>query len=47
MLGRRIRSVWILAAVLALFVMTACVPVDTGGAQTGDMAADEMAELPG
>ena len=44
MLGRRIRSVWILAAVLALFVMTACVPVDTGGAQSGDMAADEMAE---
>ena len=24
--------------------MTACVPVDTGGAQTGDMAADEMAD---
>ena len=44
MLGRRIRTFSILAALLALFVMTACVPVDTGAAQSGDMAADEMAE---
>ena len=44
MFARRIRTFSILAAVLALFVMTACVPVDTGAAQSGDMAADEMAE---
>ena len=44
MLGRRIRSVWILAAVLALFVMSACVPADSGAAQSGDMSSDEMSE---
>ena len=44
MLRSRIRTLSILAALLALFVMTACVPADTGAADSGDMAADEMAE---
>ena len=42
MLRRRIRTISILAALLALFVMTACVAADTG-AQSGDMAADDTA----
>ena len=44
MLGRRIRRVWIPAAVLALFVMSGCAAVDTGGAQGGDAPATEMAD---
>ena len=44
MFARRIRTFSILAALLAallaLFVMTACVPADTGAAQSSDMAAD-------
>ena len=43
MFARRIRTFSILAALLALFVMTACVPADMGGAQTGGAPADEMA----
>ena len=43
MLGSRIRTISILAALLALLVMTGCVAADSG-AQSGDMAADEMAE---
>ncbi|MDE0143043.1 MAG: ABC transporter substrate-binding protein [Caldilineaceae bacterium] len=44
MLRRRIRTISILAVLLALFVMTACVAA-APAADSGDMAADDMGEM--
>ena len=43
MVGRRFSRVWILAALLALLVMSGCVAADTGG--TAAMPADDMDEM--
>ena len=43
MVGRRFSRVWILAALLALLVMSGCVAADTGGSAA--MPADDMGEM--